>query len=143
MPKLAGVTWSGLDSFKRELQVLTSDLVSEAEGILLESAFSARDEIAAAYPYVEGGLRRGLTIVPSRGMVLAGAELKNLAPHAWLYEHGTKARANKHGDNRGVMPARPTFEPIAKAYRVTALSAINFRLYQHGAKSVTGDPDGD
>jgi hypothetical protein len=143
MQKLPGVTWNGLDSFKRELQVLTSDLVSEAEGILVESAFAAGDAIRAAYPYVEGALQRGVTVTPSRGMVLAGAELTNTAPHAYLYEHGTKVRANKHGDNRGQMKGTPTFIPIAAAYREHALQDVIYRIYQHGASSVTGEPDGD
>jgi hypothetical protein len=141
MAKLAGVTWNGLDSFKRELQVLTSDLVSEAEGILVESAFAAGDAIRASYPYVEGALQRGVTVIPSRGIVLAGAELKNLAPHAYIYEHGTKVRANKAGDNRGFLHPTPTFIPIAAAYRERAIQDVIFRLYQHGATRVTGDAD--
>jgi len=141
MPKLAGVKWDGLDSFKRELQVITADLVSEAEGILVESAFAAGDHIRSLYPYVDGALRRGIVVVPSRGMVLAGAELKNIAPHAYIYEHGTRVRENRAGAKRGRMKPTPTFEPIAESYRTSAISSINFRLIQKGAISVTGDPD--
>jgi len=141
MPKLAGVKWDGLDSFKRELQVITADLVSEAEGILVESAFAAGDHIRSLYPDREGGLRRGLTVVPSRGLVLAGAELINRAPHAYLYENGTRVRENRQKANRGRMRKTPTFVPIAAAYRQSALSSITFRLIQKGAIRVTGDPD--
>ena len=37
MAKLAGVKWSGLDTFKDELHVLTADLVDESNEILIEN----------------------------------------------------------------------------------------------------------
>ena len=80
-------------------------------------------------------------LVPHPRHVLAGAELKNLAPHAYIYEHGTKVRANKAGDNRGFLHPTPTFIPIAAAYRERAIQDVIFRLYQHGATRVTGDAD--
>ena len=135
MAKLAAVKWDGMDTFKQELQLLTADLVSEAEGILISAAFDAADALRAAYPYREGGLIRGVTVEPSRGL--------NLAPHAALYENGTVTRANKHGDNRGRMQGTPTFRPITARYRDEALTAIIDRLYAHGAASVEGDPDTD
>jgi hypothetical protein len=143
MAKLAAVKWNGMDTFKQELQLLTANLVSEAEGILIQSAFDAADAVRAAYPYREGGLIRGVTVEPSRGMTLAGAKVKNLAPHAALYENGTVTRANKHGDNRGRMQGTPTFRPITARYRDEALTAIIDRIYAHGAASVEGDPDTD
>jgi len=141
MAKLAAVKWDGMDTFKQELQLLTADLVSEAEGILITAAFDAADALRAAYPYREGGLIRGVTVEPSRGVTLAGAKVKNLAPHAALYENGTVTRANKHGDNRGRMLGTPTFRPITARYRDDALTAIIDRIYAHGAADVSGDPD--
>ena len=88
-----------------------------------------------------GALKAGVVVIPSRGTVLAGAELKNLAPHAWIYEHGTQSRQNSFGDNRGRMKPNPTFEPIAGVYRRGAIRDIEFRLYWHGATRVTGDAD--
>ena len=137
------VKWDGLDTFKQELQVLTADLVSEAEGILIQSAFDAADAVRAAYPYREGGLRRGVTVIPSRGVTLAGAEVKNLAPHAQIYENGTTTRATHQGYNRGRMEGTPTFRPITNRYHDQALTAVIDRLYAHGASHVTGDPDTD
>src|SRR5262245_60551507 len=139
--RLPGVSFSGLDEFKHELQVLTANLVDEANGILLEHAEAAKADIAAAYPVKKGALRAGLVLRPARGLVLAGAELLQTAPHGWLYEHGSRPRYNKAGAYRGFMRPRPTFEPTAAAYRRSAISMINFRLYQHGATSVTGDAD--
>jgi hypothetical protein len=141
-PKLAGVKWTGLDTFMQELQVLTSDLVDEANTIMTESAEAAKADIAAAYPQgPTGNLKRGLVLRDARGTLIAGKELVQTAPHGYLYEHGTRPRYNQAGAYRGVMPGNPTFEPIAYAYRRTAISSIMFRLYQHGATRVTGDPD--
>jgi hypothetical protein len=141
MAKLAAVKWDGMDTFKQELQLLAANLTSEADGILVASAFEAADALRAAYPYREGGLIRGVTVEPSRGVTLAGAKVKNLAPHAALYENGTVTRANKHGDNRGRMLGTPTFRPITARYRDEALTAIIDRIYAHGAADVSGDPD--
>jgi hypothetical protein len=137
MAKRLEVKWDGLDTFYDELQVLTAGLVDEANAIMLESCEAAKAEIASRYPFKSGGLRAGLTIVPARGTVLAGASLVQRAPHGWIYEHGTKPRENKAGQNRGASGPHPTFEPIAHAYRRTAISAVMFRLYEHGAAQVT------
>jgi hypothetical protein len=141
MAKRLTVQWTGLDTFEAELRVLTANLVDEANAILLESAEAAKTDIAAAYPFKSGGLRAGLTLTPARGTVLAGATLTQRAPHGWIYEHGTTIRENKAGQNRGFSKPHPTFEPIAEAYRRTAISAVMFRLYAHGASEVTGDVD--
>jgi len=140
MAKRLMVQWTGLDTFEDELRVLTADLVDEANEIMLESCEAAKADIAAAYP-VTSRLRAGLVITPARGMVLAGATLTQTAPHGWIYEHGTKVRENKFNQNRGASGPHPTFEPIAHAYRRTAISAVMFRLYAHGASEVTGDVD--
>jgi hypothetical protein len=141
MAKRLSVQWHGLESFTDELRVLTADLVDEANGIMRESAEAAKRDIAAAYPFREGGLRRGLIIREARGILLAGAELVQTAPHGWIFEHGTTVRENRQGHNRGLMPARPTFIPTAAAYRRTAISAVMWRLYAHGASRVTGSAE--
>src|SRR4249920_3750014 len=143
MAKLAAVKWDGMDTFKQELQLLTADLVSEAEGILITAAFDAADALRAAYPYREGGLIRGVTVEPSRGLTLAGAKVINRAPHAAIYENGTTTRATKAGYNRGRQLGTPTFRPITARYRDEALTAIIDRIYAHGAADVSGDPDTD
>jgi hypothetical protein len=141
MAKLAAVKWDGMDTFKQELQLLTADLVSEAEGILITAAFDAADALRAAYPYREGGLIQGVTVIPSRGTLLPGAAVKNLAPHALIYEDGTTTRATHQGYNRGRMLGTPTFRPITRVYHDEAITAIIERIYAHGAADVTGDPD--
>ncbi len=141
MARLTGVQWTGLDTFYDELRLLPANLVDEAQAIMRESAEAARADIAAAYPSQSGALRRGLTLTPARGTLLAGFELKQTAPHGWIYEHGTAIRENKAGANRGQMRGRAVFEPRAHAYRRSAISDVMFRLYAHGATRVTGGAD--
>src|SRR4030095_2794535 len=137
----SGVSWSGLDSLQQELAVLAADLVAEANAILTDSAQAAKTAIAAAYPEKTGALRRGLVLRSARGLYLSGWTLLQTAPHGHLYEYGTTTRYNRAGAFRGVMPANPTFVPIAAAYRRTAISQIIYRLQWHGATRVTGDAD--
>lgn len=132
------VTWTGLDRLLDDLTGLDTDLTGEAHAILTAGAEESRTAIAAAYPEHSGALRRGLVIRPAaRGRLLAGGELVQTAPHGWIYEHGTKVRENKAGANRGQMPARPTFDPIAGRYHRSAIDAVIDRLYAHGAAHVT------
>jgi hypothetical protein len=141
MPTLPGVKWHGLDTFKDELRVLTSNLVEEANAIMVESAEAAKAAIAAAYPFKQGGLRRGLVLKPVRGTLLSGAELVQTAPHGNIFERGTVVRHTHKLYARGRMPPNPTFIPIAAAYRRTAISAVIRRLYAHGASRVQSDLD--
>ena len=135
--RLGGVTWTGLDSFLDELRVLDANLTAEADAIMVASAEAAKTAIAAAYPFKSGALRAGLQIRPARGLLLAGGELVQTAPHGWLYEKGSKMRTNTAGANRGQMPARPTFDPNAQTHRRSAIDAVIERLYAHGATRVT------
>ena len=141
MSKLPTVQWTGLDSFLDELRLMPANLVDEAQDIMRESAEAAKADIAAAYPQKSGALRRGLTLRPARGILLAGVELRQTAPHGWIYENGTTVRETKDKKNRGQMKGRAVFEPRAHAYRRTAISAVMFRLYAHGADQVTGEID--
>ena len=141
MAKLTTVQWTGLDSFLDELRLMPANLVEEAQAIMRESAEAAKADIAGAYPSKSGALRRGLKLTPARGILLAGVELRQTAPHGWIYEHGTRDRETTEGKNRGQMPGRAVFEPRAQAYRRTAISAVMFRLYAHGAARVTGEAE--
>ena len=135
--RLGGVKWTGLDSFMTELEVLTADMVDEADSIFVSMAELARSSIAAAYPVKKSGLlRTGLVIRRPKkpGLLLAGVELVQTAPHGYIYEKGTRPRENKAGQNRGRMPARPTFDPIAHRYYQAAKDAVIRRLEARGAR---------
>jgi hypothetical protein len=140
MPKmLAGVTFTGLEEFKQELQLLTENLVDEANTIMHDFASDALVTIQGAYPRRSGNLRRGLRLRPERGRVITGVTLVQTAPHGWIYEHGTRDRETTAGANRGHMEPTPTFEPIANDYHHAAIDAVITRLYAHGATSVSGE----
>ena len=152
--KSLNVSWSNLDALYKELAALPQALHGEANAILLESAQAAKAEISAAYPLgpgnrrrgiAPGGLKRGLVLTPARGRLFAGAVLRNRAPHAWIYEHGTKPRVLKGrgmypaGTERGASPPHHTFHPIAEAHQRAAVAAIVQLEYAHGAAQVTVD----
>jgi hypothetical protein len=139
--RLGAVTWTGLDSFLDELRVLDAGMTEEANEIFLSVAESARAAIAAAYPFKSGALRAGvITRKPKQGgLLLAGVELVQTAPHGWIYEKGTKVRENKAGQNRGQMLGTPTFDPIAARYHRAAIDAVIRRLEAKGASRVTRD----
>jgi hypothetical protein len=137
MAKRLEVNWTGMDTLQNELQALPKTLIEEGNAILVAAAQDAKAAISAAYPIRTGNLRRGLVLRPARGRVFAGATLRQRAPHGSIYESGTKPRYNKAGMFRGLMPATPTFWPIATTYQNTALAALIARLYAHGAASVT------
>jgi hypothetical protein len=148
--KSLNVSWSNLDAFYKELLTLPQALHGEANAILLKSAQAAKAEISAAYPRKPdgtGNLRRGLVLRPARGRLFAGAILRNVAKHAWIYEHGTKLRRllgngmYRAGTKRGRMPPHNTFHPIAEAHQRAAVAAIIELEYAHGASQVTGDVD--
>ena len=140
--RLGGVKWTGLDSFMTELEVLTADMVDEADSIFVSMAELARSSIAAAYPVKKSGLlRTGLVIRRPKkpGLLLPGVELVQTAPHGYIYEKGTKVRENKRGQNRGAMRGKPTFDPIAQRYHRAAIDAVKRRLVEKGATRVTGE----
>ena len=140
--RLGGVKWTGLDSFQRELEVLASGMTEEADTIFIATAESARSSMIAAYPAKKSGLLKTGVVIrrPKKpGILLAGVELVQTAPHGYIYEKGTKPRENKAGQNRGAMPARPVFDPIATRYYRAAIDAVIRRLYARGATRVVGE----
>ena len=69
----------------------------------------------------------------------AGAILKSSAPHAWLFEHGSQARHNDIGANRGSMPPGNIFGPIAGRARRRMNEQFVAMLERNGL-TVTGEP---
>lgn len=145
----AGVTWSGMTEFKREIKAIAPDLAKETDTIFLEAAEAALARIYQTYPRGEtGNLRKGLYVRTPKG-TLAGAILIQAAPHGHLYEYGTKKRKTARGYNRGWMfkkdglspsQGKPTFIPIATEFRDKAMSEVSLWLFAHGAARLTGDP---
>jgi len=118
------VRWEGMNEFRKALKDLPEELHSEASDIVMahanEAAILARD----AYPVRTTGLNPSLLrktrwfppgSLKSRvraprnesKVLLAKFRVRSDAPHAHLFEYGTKERRNKSGANRGAMPEAP------------------------------------
>lgn len=99
----------GLDAFREQLRNAPEAFAEEAGPVVIGAATEAKDELGAAYPvrqtglrpgphrkspwYAPGGLKNRITVrTLSEGRFGAGAVVKNSAPHAWLYDNGSQAR---------------------------------------------------
>lgn len=116
-------TWKGYEEFKVELRTLPARLHGEAEHIVDAHANRVALIVRQRYPHGKtGNLIEGVRVVVKPGDALyVGRKVISGAPHAHLYEEGTKVRANRHGDNRGRMIPRRTLGPVAAEQR--------FRMY--------------
>lgn len=114
----ARVVWTGLTEFLRDFGSIPERLHTDGMGIIREETEGAAVEIAQAYPRKTGTLaKRVKTFYPST-TILVGL-VRSMAPHAHLYEFGTKQRKTANGANRGVMPAAnpEVVVPIARRRR--------------------------
>lgn len=84
------LAFDGLKEFVTELEQLPAEIRAEAAAIANEAAQGAARAVAATYPPGKtGNLRRGLRVDhPAPGV----AVVRNVSPHAWIFEHGTKQR---------------------------------------------------
>jgi len=98
----------GLDEWKANLEREPVALATAAEPPVTSAADAAADELRAAYPRGETGNLRGQVRVDrdaSENPAVAAAVVVSGAPHAHLYEDGTRyARAH------------PTFYPITNRH---------------------------
>jgi len=99
----------GIAELKDALARLPAELKGQATGIVVDAAYAAQRDIAAAYPQgPTGHLKKGVKVtVKEIGPFAVAAQVRSVAPHAHLYEFGTQARHTKRGWNRGTMPAPP------------------------------------
>lgn len=135
------IRWEGLDELKAELRRLPAELAQDASAIVFAHADGALGEIRDAYPTRTGNLRKGLRrTVNAVGRFGAGALVKNVAPHAWIFEHGTQARHTAIGANRGAMPAGRVFIPIVMRWRRKMYLQLAALLERHGLRT-SGSPD--
>jgi len=133
--------WHGLDELKADLRRLPEELAQEGSAIIFAHADGAMAEIAAAYPTRTGNLRKGLRrTINAVGRWGAGALVKNVAKHAWIFEHGTQARHTAIGANRGAMPAGRVFIPIVMRWRRKMYAQLAALLERHGLRT-SGSPD--
>jgi hypothetical protein len=120
----ASIEMKGLTELREALLKLPEDLTQESAVIVMAHAEAAKQEMAAKYPigpkrkgHTPGALIRGLTIDRRVAVYTASAILRNRAPHAYIYEHGSEMRYTDTGVERGKMPPGRVFIPIAVRHR--------------------------
>ena len=73
-----------------------------------------------------------------RGLVV-GAEVKNVAPHANIFENGTQARHTRIGANRGSMPPGHVFVPRIVRARHRLTQELKDMVARTTGAQVSGD----
>lgn len=108
--------WQGMNEFKEALRKLPEHLANEAGEIVVASAEGAARTIQANYPQgPTGNLKRGVTVSRERSRVSTAAKVTSRAPHAHLFEFGTRRRMTNNHANRGVMPEAPASQAFIPA----------------------------
>jgi hypothetical protein len=128
----------GMDEFKQALRNMPSDLAGEADGIVTAAAEGTKSDVVAAYPEVTGNLKRGVTVKTERSAFGVSAVVKSNAKHSHLYEFGSQMRHTDIGANRGAMPARPVFVPVAMRRRKAMYEGLKGLLRRAGF-TLSGD----
>ena len=132
----AKVELHGLDELKTALRNLPQELTQEAQAIVVAHAEFAEREIENGYPVgPTGNLKRRVTTEVNTSRFAAGARVRSRAPHASLFERGTKRRVTADGRNRGVMPPAPDsarMVPKAIRHRRRMMGALRAMLERHG-----------
>lgn len=133
------VVWQGLEEYRKVLLALPDALRGEADHYVEENANAAAVDIRGAYPARTGNLRNGVEVVEKpAGRYGTARVVRNRAPHAVIFEHGTQARHTKLGANRGSMPPGHVFIPRGIRWLRRLFEQITAMLERHGAV-VTGD----
>lgn len=106
----AEINWQGsLDALAQELQTLPDRLMAEVIDPRMDEETSEaahRMETRYAHESLRKGVRRD-----KRGP--GDYRIRNMAPHAHLFELGTVARFHSDGSPTGTMPAKPVLIPEA------------------------------
>lgn len=104
--------FEGLEELKADLRRLPADLRDEGGAIVLEEGQGAATDIIAAYPEVTGHLKKGVKVEVFATPWGTTVQVKNVAPHAYIFENGTQVRHTALGLNRGAAPPGRVFVPI-------------------------------
>jgi hypothetical protein len=108
----SSLKFTGMAEFRAELSRLAETLRAQGEIIVREAAEQAAAEIRAAYPRKTGNLKAGVKVAKGNGGRFGTVYVvRNVAPHAFIYENGTMVRRSAFG-NRGAMPPGHVFVPI-------------------------------
>lgn len=134
---VARVELVGLEEFRAALRNLPRQLTNEAGAIIMAHADEARRRVQDGYPEgPTGNLRSGVTLKVERSSQYgAFAQVRSRAPHASIFENGTKVRRTRSGANRGAMPkppARARMIPTVVVQRARMVHALKAMLERNG-----------
>lgn len=138
------VRWIGLDTLEEDLRDLPAQLGDAAHQIVQYYANRALTDAFNNYPEVTGNLRKGLRLrVIDLSPFGIRMQLRNVAPHADLWENGTVARHTDLGYFRGQMPRPPrhVFVPAASRNR-RQMNAALARLLRGKGFTIPGGDSG-
>jgi hypothetical protein len=107
----------GFDEFGLDLAKMPEEMTAEAQVIVWSAGRNAEQAIREAYPKGTGELRKGMRVDYVDQARRVGAIVRNLSPHAHLFEYGTQERHTKAGLNRGRMPPAHVFVPTVMRAR--------------------------
>lgn len=126
----------GLDELREALRQLPEELAQEAGAIVMAHAEEAQRRVQQAYPQgPTGNLRRGVTTNREASRFGAKAIVRSRAPHAHLFEYGSRPRRTQRGANRGQMPAGSEAErmiPIIIRVRRNMVAALIHMVQKAG-----------
>lgn len=137
------IRFDGMAELKAALRNLPKRLTEEATNIVEHTAQQMKDDVQAGYrskvkQEVTGNLVDRVVISRQSGGFVTGAVVKNNAPHAYIFEHGTQVRQTDLGYNRGRMPPGRVWIPIAVRSRREMLTALVSMVERNGL-TVTGN----
>lgn len=133
------VRLDGLAEFRAALRALPADLAAEAAAVVAATVAATEQEMRGAYPVRDYGLLadRGALVKGLKSEVHAdgaGAvgSVRNVAKHAYIFEHGTGPRRWANGKSTGSMPPGRVFIPIAQRRRRAMYDALIAILHRAG-----------
>jgi Bacteriophage HK97-gp10, putative tail-component len=111
----------------------------EASSIVTAHAQRAVAEMRSAYPVRNygrlsnrGRLVRGLRIDTRSDFAATSVIVRNGAPHAYLFEHGTATRHTASGISRGAARPGKVFIPIAVRQKTAMVAALMQLIERQG-----------
>jgi hypothetical protein len=118
----ARVEWAGLAELRIALGELPNNLTTEGAEEVRTTVETTARRLVLSYPKGEtGNLRAGVRTTFEPRPSGAFGMVRNIAPHAHLYEFGTQSRRTRKGWSRGVAPSHKPMGlvPIAQQQRRT------------------------
>jgi len=137
---MASLTWAGLSELKVQLRTLPERLKGEATHVVDAAANRAEADMKAEYAaHVRSGnllghVQQTVTDDSAYGYAI---QVKNTAPHAWLFEFGSQAR-HRNLKTWKAMPAGHVFIPAMETNRRWMYEQLIEMMTREGLQ-VTGD----